>query len=1070
MTRDQLHSEIIPALITQGYARKLFAGLGPVRQSGSDDETTTCPNCHKAHKLSYSLSLPVWQCFKCGPVTGFRGNWIDWLIKQRGLSFIEALKLLAQEAGVQLSDSRRESDFKHYYRKSELFEFANGLFVKTLAHEKGRAVMEYLQQHRNLSTEEIRSMGLGAYVDRRQLEQLLLERGYSRPEINASGVLMAGLGDTHQLSMPWTDSSGHVIGLCCRALGGKAELARRGIARHYLYNAGLTKGTGLIGISRARNRHRVLLVESALDALRLNHHGLAAVAVGGVDLSEDQLVALCNSGIRELLVCLDNEPDAPGELATERVIAKLNSKAGSPRPYVVTLPDGVKDPDELLARDGREGMQAAIDKARGWPAWQGWVLGRRIASSPDLTRDSILEKAAQLMHSADRLDARELSDAMVSASGLEQQALSERIARLRDSGQLRLEQKDNKKNRASGDTGNHDTGSEPPMGGGVSSEQGEFTIDPPAHASDRASGPAAGASPAGSGGSSNGESGGEGGGGNGDGATSRRPAGANASAQAQTGESRQGGSETAANTDDETSKESKFKASAKERLNLGLNDFGLGQRLVDQYGADFRFFSVLGANDGPGGKCKVWDGQRWGPNDKLQIEQKAEEVCLGIEQEAEGFSGRYALALVSFAAQARNNKPVDNMIKAAVRRPGQQASLDMMDQQPQLFNLANCSYDLQSGSSHNHRREDMLTMLSPVRHDETATCPLWLAFLRESFGWPYEELYELDDKDRPLAPLPVPRTHHEDGDVRQQAEESVRALQRLFGYALTGWVDHQSWYLLHGEAQTGKSRVIDVLMALSGEYGETLDVDLIQPGRNSKVNKETEVLKMRGRRVLTIDEIERNRRFEEAFLKLITGETYLQGRELYGKTVKFRPTAKLFSTSNHEPPVGGADGGFWRRLVVIPFGHPVPNERKNTQLPGLLLRELPGIFNWAAEGAFLWCLLRSGGDDPLQAPKHWRDAAQEVRENQDVIGRFLEECCQSTPKDDPAWSYTYCRSPDLFAVYRKWCKDNGIDYPLTSQSLNKEVVMRGHEKDKKNGQIVIFGLLPKEEWLGALDK
>ena len=410
--------EIYAILLGRGYQEELFSDLpGKRKREKAGKETLVdCPFCGKEGHFSYSSQQPLWQCWVCGE----GGDWISYLEKAKRLDFREALSLLADRAGVEVQGLDRAS-YQSYTKRASLLEAAQALFVKALQSEEGGAVLDYCLA-RGYSVQEQQAMELGAYVSRDGLQEALQQAGYSEQEIKQSGLLTKGLGDTHQLTLLWRDPAGRAIGLAARSTLSREELKAKGLPP-YMNTKGLKKSQGLVGLEAGRGAEELILVEGPLDALYLNSLGLQAVAQGGTSLSEAQIRALQSNGTKELLLALDR--DEEGQKATDKAIQSLRSS--QIRPYVVTLPDGHKDPDELVRAKGLEAFQEALQQAEGWPKW----LARWILSRYDLQTDRGLDQAleAALTEYAgieDKIQAREFWDALRASTGLSEEDLASR--------------------------------------------------------------------------------------------------------------------------------------------------------------------------------------------------------------------------------------------------------------------------------------------------------------------------------------------------------------------------------------------------------------------------------------------------------------------------------------------------------------------------------------------------------------------------------------------------------------------------------------------------------------------
>ena len=410
--------EIYAVLLSRGHAQALFSKMEGQRRAGREI-TATCPVCQKAGKFSFSTEKPLWKCWHCGDA----GDWLKYLTDREGLPFIEALQLLAQEAGVKLEGVDPDAH-RARVRKAEILEDAQDIFQEALSRPEGHAVREYLHA-RGYTQEDIEGMELGAFTDRAQLQQALQQKGHSPKDIQESGLLTPAFGQTHQLTLLWRDAAGRALGIVARP---PTDEIPDGTPK-YKYSTGLRKDAGLIGFTTVRGTHAVLLVEGVLDALYLNTKGFSAVAVGGTSLSREQARALEITGTKEILLALDS--DEAGQKGTEAIIRQL--QGSNLRAYVVSLPDGFKDPDALVRTQGIEALQSFIQVAERWPTW----MARRITSKHQLATDRGMDSAlAEGLESLDGipdiLSREAFLEGLREATGLTQEALGARLAHHRE--------------------------------------------------------------------------------------------------------------------------------------------------------------------------------------------------------------------------------------------------------------------------------------------------------------------------------------------------------------------------------------------------------------------------------------------------------------------------------------------------------------------------------------------------------------------------------------------------------------------------------------------------------------
>ena len=112
---------------------------------------------------------------------------------------------------------------------------------------------------------------------------------------------------------------------------------------------------------------------------------------------------------------------------------------------------------------------------------------------------------------------------------------------------------------------------------------------------------------------------------------------------------------------------------------------------------------------------------------------------------------------------------------------------------------------------------------------------------------------------------------------------------------------------------------------------------------------------------------------------------------------------------NHKPEIRGTDDALWSRVKLVEF--PVSfADRVNTTCPPHLRAELSGILNWAIAGCLAW------QQEGLTPPEKVQVATQAYRQEQDVIGQFIAERC------DTGEDYMRCKASMLYGAYRQWLR------------------------------------------------
>ncbi len=424
-----------------------------------------------------------------------------------------------------------------------------------------------------------------------------------------------------------------------------------------------------------------------------------------------------------------------------------------------------------------------------------------------------------------------------------------------------------------------------------------------------------------------------------------------------------------------------------------LTDVGNAARLVDAYGQDFRYVANWGT-------WLVWDGRRWKRDGKGKIVEAAKAVARNLWREvASEPDATRRKDLARWAGQSEGANRIDAMVRLARSAPTVAIEPEELDSHPWLLNVANGTLDLEfrKGGLRPHRREDLLTKLAPVVHDEDerASCPTWLRFLEQI--------------------LP-------DRDVRTFVQDAV-------GYALVGVTTEHVLFFSYGTGANGKTTWAQTMLALFGDYGRQAEPDLLLANREAHP---TGVADLVGARFVVSTEIDDGRRLAEATVKRLTGGDRLKARFMRQDFFEFEPTHTLFLVANHRPIVKGTDHAIWRRLRLIPFTVTIPPEDQDHNLGEKLQSELPGILLWALVGCRRW---QTSG---LSAPPAVMLATDSYRAEMDVLGSFLEE-------NTVVMEGAYVAAADLYRAYQDWCEANG-ERVASQRRFGAALTERGFER------------------------
>ena len=332
----------------------------------------------------------------------------------RASSSIEATKFLAGRIGLEVpsrdlsvQELERSNDSE---LKASLYEAANDFFIESLSWKEGeiaktdkdaQAHREYLAgrgyatllSHSEDGFNRPNRMELGFIASQDKLREYLKGKSFTLDVINQHLLaqfidgevrkLPQSIGTSHKLTIPFRDPVGRIVGFAFRSI----TWTKESVVGKYLYLTGFKRSSLLFNLRAIKGDKDLIVVEGLLDALHAKALGLDnVVALGGTSLNTTQIETARRYGAEKLTLCLDQ--DQAGEVATGKAIEAISKSSGDLKVYVASLPEGFKDPDELIKAKGIEAFREVIRTAQ---AHYLYLLNRRF----DVT-DQIKLKTGEL--------------------------------------------------------------------------------------------------------------------------------------------------------------------------------------------------------------------------------------------------------------------------------------------------------------------------------------------------------------------------------------------------------------------------------------------------------------------------------------------------------------------------------------------------------------------------------------------------------------------------------------------------------------------------------------------------
>lgn len=389
-----------------------------------------CPfHNEKSPSFSVSPGKQMYYCFGCGA----GGNVFTFLMEYENYTFVEALKHLAERAGIELPqmeysrEAREQADLKA--RLLEINKQAAKFYYYQLHTSKGAQGLAYLKD-RGLSDETIRKFGLG-YSDKygNTLYQYLKSKGYSDELLRQSGLFLTdevhGMQDKfwNRVMYPIMDVNSRVIGFGGRVMGdGKPKYLNSPETKIF------DKSRNLYGLNAARSSRKknLIICEGYMDVISMHQAGFTnAVASLGTALTSLQ-AGLMKRYTDEVLIIYDS--DEAGVKAALRAIPMLkgvglNTKVVNLRPY--------KDPDEFIKAEGAEAFEQRLEEAENSLLYEIRMRENQYdLKDPQGKSDFLHDAATRLVAIEDEIERSSYIEAVARTYGVTAESMRREVAKL----------------------------------------------------------------------------------------------------------------------------------------------------------------------------------------------------------------------------------------------------------------------------------------------------------------------------------------------------------------------------------------------------------------------------------------------------------------------------------------------------------------------------------------------------------------------------------------------------------------------------------------------------------------
>lgn len=356
-------------------------------------------------------------------------------------------------------------------------------------------------------------------------------------------------------------------------------------------------------------------------------------------------------------------------------------------------------------------------------------------------------------------------------------------------------------------------------------------------------------------------------------------------------------------------------------------------------------------------------------------------------------TGPISKAWLSHAKNTRNNGRLISMLELATSEQGMSiGDISELDAQPMLLGVQNGVLDLKRLILLHGDPTLLTSRQANTEYNRTATCPLWLNFINETF---------------------------------LGNQEVITYVQKALGYSLTGDVSEELLHFCFGYGKNGKSVMANVIVKIMGDYVQTANFDLLALKESGVSN---DIARLAGARLVMANETRENQRLDDQKLKALVSTEKITARFMYGEFFEFWPQFKIWLRGNFKPIITDSSAGAWRRIRLLPFENQIPEDKTDYKLEDKLLAEKEGILAWMVDGCHLW------QQEGLKAPLRIEAASRVYKEESDLLGEFLEDNCSIGAGLNET-------QKALYWAYKTWCLSTGI-HPLAQKSFTRQLGSR----------------------------
>lgn len=341
----------------------------------------------------------------------------------------------------------------------------------------------------------------------------------------------------------------------------------------------------------------------------------------------------------------------------------------------------------------------------------------------------------------------------------------------------------------------------------------------------------------------------------------------------------------------------------------------------------------------------------------------------------------------------------------------QERFIDEFDDNDYLLGVENGIIELGTGVFRPARASDLITKTAAVAYDPKARCPEFERFVYE---------------------------------IMCGKPDLIDYLQTMIGYFLLGDNPENIFLFLQGRGANGKTVLLNVIESLMGEYCNAIPMTVLIRTQRETVGDD--ILSIVGYRVLMCRELEKDDKMNAAKIKRLVGNDSESARPLYGDHRRVKVKGKPVIATNEIPRIEDRSNGIWRRIKLIPFLRVFKEEEQIKRYEDILLKEKPGILNWALDG------FKKYHSHGFIEPEICRQYLDNLRGEVNPVEEFLSEFYDTSNTEKVA-------ARSLHTHYLAWVEKTPHAPHLSEKRFASELRSLGIQRYRPQG--TVYGLKPK---------